>query len=110
MKVLFFLFMGVFAFGQTNAEMKEQANKRFANADKELNVVYKQLMTEVKSNRKHQQKIISAQRIWLQFRDLHCECESQKHEGGSLESLIYTECLTELTLLRIKDLKALKTY
>ena len=102
--------MGVFAFGQTNAEMKEQANKRFAKADKELNVVYKQLMAEVKSNKKHQQKIISAQRLWLKFRDLHCECESQNHEGGSLESLIYTECLTGLTLQRTKDLKALKKY
>jgi len=110
MKILILLLTGVFAFGQTNAEMKEEADKRFTKVDKQLNVVYQQLMSEVKTEVKYHRKIISTQKIWLQFRNLHCECESQKHEGGSMESLIYIECLTQLTLQRIKELKSLKSY
>jgi len=91
------------AFSQTNSEMKEQSSKRLEKFDKELNIVYQKIMKSSSSKRK--ENIKKAQIAWLKFRDLNCECESKEHEGGSLESLIYIECLAVMTEERVKELK-----
>ena len=90
-------------FSQTNAEMKEQSSNRLKKFDKELNIVYQKIMKSSSSKRK--ENIKKAQIAWLKFRDLNCECESKEHEGGSLESLIYIECLAVMTEERVKELK-----
>jgi len=91
------------AFSQNNAVMKEESSNRYIKFDKQLNIVYQKIM----KNRTGIQKenIKKAQIAWLKFRDLHCDCESSEHEGGSMESLIHTECLAILTEERIKQLK-----
>lgn len=90
-------------FSQTNAEMKEQSSNRLNKFDKELNIVYQKIMKNNSGIKK--ENIRKAQIAWLKFRDLHCLCESKEHEGGSLESLIYIECLAIMTEERVKQLK-----
>ncbi|WP_445713582.1 lysozyme inhibitor LprI family protein [Flavobacterium sp.] len=100
---LFLILISSVAFSQTNAEMKEQSSNRLAKFDKELNIVYQKIMKNTSGIKK--ENIRKAQIAWLKYRDLHCECESKEHEGGSLESLIYIECLATMTKERVKELK-----
>lgn len=100
---LFLILISSVAFSQTNYEMKEQSSLRLKKYDKELNIVYQKIMKS--SSGKRKENIKKAQIAWLKFRDLNCECESKEHEGGSLESLIYIECLAVMTEERVKELK-----
>ena len=73
-------------------------------ADTELNIVYNKLIKTL--NNKERQLLIKAEKNWIKFRDSHCEFEGSQYEGGSIYSLIYSNCLTELTCKRIAELKA----
>lgn len=101
--VLLFTFFFTVTYSQTNAEMLEKSSKRFEKIDKELNVVYQKIMKSTAGTQK--ENIKKAQIAWLKFRDLHCDCESKQHEGGTMESLVHTECLAKLTEERVKQLK-----
>ena len=101
--ILFFFYQNSFA--QTQAEMNQTAKKDFELADAELNKVYKEVMKLL--SEKEKQLLIKAQRDWIKFRDSHCEFEANEYEGGSIQPLIYSSCLTERTKDRIKDLKSI---
>lgn len=101
--IIITIFISSLSFSQTNAEMKEQSSNRLTKFDKELNIVYQKIMKNSSGIKK--ENIRKAQIAWLKYRDLHCECESKEHEGGSLESLIYIECLATMTKERVKQLK-----
>jgi uncharacterized protein YecT (DUF1311 family) len=89
---------------QTQAEMNQTAINDLQKADIVLNKVYKQLIKTLDEPEK--QLLIKAQKDWLKFRDSHCEFESAEYEGGSIQPLIHSVCLTECTKNRIDDLKA----
>jgi len=42
---------------------------------------------------------------WEAFRDLDCRFASDQFSGGSMESLIYGDCLTDRNLARIEELR-----
>ena len=90
---------------QTQAEMNQTAKKDFELVDAELNKVYKEVIKLL--SEKENQLLIKAQRDWIKFRDSHCEFEANEYEGGSIQPLIYSSCLTERTKDRIKDLKSI---
>ena len=90
---------------QTQAEMNKTAHDDFKKADAELNKVYNQVMKIL--NGKEKQLLISSQKDWLKFRDSHCKFEIEQYNGGSIQPLIYSTCLTERTNDRIDDLKAI---
>ena len=48
-----------------------------------------------------------AERAWLSYRDLQCRAAGQQYEGGSMRSMIQSQCLTTLTEHRIADLKSI---
>nr|WP_315145857.1 lysozyme inhibitor LprI family protein [uncultured Flavobacterium sp.] len=81
------------------------AHNDFKKADAELNKVYKQVMKIL--NEKEKKLMIKAQKDWLMFRDSHCEFEIEQYDGGSIQQLIHSNCLTERTRDRIEDLKAI---
>jgi uncharacterized protein YecT (DUF1311 family) len=84
--------------------MNQAANTNFKKADAELNKVYKQLMSML--DKKEKQQLIIAQKDWLKFRDSHCKFEAAPYEGGSIQPLIYSTCLEDLTKKRIAEIKA----
>ena len=71
--------------------------------DSNLNKVYKQVMKIL--NEKEKKLMIKAQKDWLKFRDSHCKFEIEQYNGGSIQPLIYSNCLTQLTNARIENLK-----
>jgi uncharacterized protein YecT (DUF1311 family) len=83
--------------------MNETANANYKKADAQLNKVYKQLMTIL--TKKEKPLLIQAEKDWVKFRDSHCKFEASLYEGGSIQPLIYSTCLEELTKKRIVEIK-----
>ena len=85
-------------------EMNECASLEYKEVDKELNDVYKQLMSKLNASEKEKLKI--EQRKWIVFRDDSAR-ESILDISGTMTSGIYSSSLAHHTKNRIKELKAL---
>ncbi len=85
-------------------EMNECAYLEYKEVDKELNDVYKQLMSKLNASEKEKLKI--EQRKWIVFRDGSAR-ESISDISGTMASGIYSSSLAHDTKNRIKELKAL---
>lgn len=70
----------------TTADMLVCAGRRFDEADRTLNQVYRELMEQLDDARRGQLR--SAQRAWLQFRDAQARFAAGSMEGGSLAGVI----------------------
>lgn len=103
---IFFLgFLTLEVHAQTQIEMNEQAYNVFMKADKELNAVYKQVMSVLSEAEKATLK--SAQKKWIKMKEASCEKESREYEGGSMAPMIFHNCLEEKTKKRTKELRAM---
>lgn len=115
---IFFLFLLIVAFAnrshaqsvdcsnaKTQLEMNQCAQKQFAAADKELNTLYKKLMTRLAPGLKT--ALTQSQRKWIAFRDEEAKIYSLLYEGGSMEPLAVYNSKTQSTQARIKQLKDL---
>ena len=91
------------SFAQTQAEMNNSASIQYAAADKELNIVYGQLMRKLDASQKA--ALIEVEKAWLKYRDLHCSFAVHDYQGGSIQPTLYAGCLTEMTNQRIVELK-----
>lgn len=92
------------ASAQSQMQMNEEAYADYEKADKQLNVVYNQflkLATEEEKNR-----LIKSQKDWIKARENHCDLEAAEAGGGSMQPLIYANCMEEETKKRINYLKA----
>ena len=103
--------------------MNDCAAFEYGQADARLNKVYGKAMDymradEDRSERRGNQRqteyektaiagLTGAERAWLAYRDLQCKAAGQQYEGGSIRSMIESECLTTLTEHRIADLKSI---
>ena len=92
------------SFAQTQSEMNATAYANYKKADAQLNKVYKQLMSIL--DKKEKPLLIQAEKDWVKFRDSHCKFVISQYEGGSIQPLIYSTCLEELTKKRIAEIKA----
>lgn len=93
-------------YSQTQMELNEMEYNHFKKQDAELNKAYKQLVAII-TIQKDKELLVKAQRAWVAFRDAHCAFTESAYEGGSMQPLVYNGCMTEATLQRIKELKAL---
>ena len=85
------------------AELDNCFGNAYRAADVQLNRLYKQIRQVLTPD--EQQQLITAQRLWVQFRDATCSAESDLYKGGDAESPAYSACLEEETRLRVADLK-----
>lgn len=98
------------AHAQTQLEMNEQSRKDFDQADRQLNVVYKQLLSKFdakdQDELKTRKKIIAAEKTWIAYRDAQGEMDaSVTAEGGSMYPQILYGTMATLTEERVKRLK-----
>ncbi|MEI2300631.1 lysozyme inhibitor LprI family protein [Ensifer sp. MJa1] len=102
----------------TQMDMNICANKDYEAADAELNKVYKQALAATKAQDKELAQIDAnyvgaedalkkAQRAWIGYRDGQCELSGFEARGGSMEPMLVSGCLTELTRSRTKELRAI---
>jgi uncharacterized protein YecT (DUF1311 family) len=87
------------------ATMNQCAAQQNAAADKELNTLYQQITSRLKSNPDSKKQLVGAQRAWVTFRDAECKFSASGVEGGSVYPLIYSNCTTELTKARVQTFK-----
>ncbi|KQS88571.1 MULTISPECIES: lysozyme inhibitor LprI family protein [unclassified Rhizobium] len=102
----------------TQAEMNMCANQDYEAADKELNAVYRKAMASVKATDTELadidtnlvgavEALKNAQRAWIGYRDGQCELAGFEARGGSMEPMLVSGCLADLTKKRTDELKEL---
>jgi len=79
------------------------ASEAFAEADKRLNEVYKQLLTTLDADTK--KKLKAAQRAWLAYRDANARFVYAVEGDGSAGRMVAANDLEQQTQARIKELK-----
>jgi uncharacterized protein YecT (DUF1311 family) len=88
---------------QTQLEMNQGAAGDAAKADRELNAVYQTLWSRYTPQSRA--LLLKAQRSWLKYRDDHCAFVASGSEGGSIQPMIYSMCIGEMTAARVKELR-----
>lgn len=111
-------FWGSVAQAQSAAECIEPQQQQLMNAcaQKDYEVADAALNSAWKSAKSFADAIgegdalLDAQRAWLSYRDAACEVHASPFEGGSLQPLIRTTCLSELTAERTRMLLEFNAY
>jgi uncharacterized protein YecT (DUF1311 family)/predicted RNA binding protein YcfA (HicA-like mRNA interferase family) len=94
--------------------------KLYVDADAQLNSAYNQIVSVMKAlltdaqrhadaaQIAHHQaaldRLLAAQRAWLNYRDLHCDSVKFQYDGGSISPAIWSQCMAETTQQRIAAL------
>lgn len=97
----------------TQLDMNICAHLDFEKADKELNAVWKEARAaakEIDGNYEADMQgadkaLLAAQRGWIAYRDGHCELAGWEARGGSMEPMLVSGCLADLTRVRTKELR-----
>ena len=113
MKTILLLFAGcllsVSSFGQSQAQMNQQADAAYRKADLELNRTYQQILKEYRTQTAFLQSLKAAQKLWIQFRDAEMKARypaaNSLLEYGSFFPVCYSNGLEELTKARTKQLR-----
>ena len=107
--IVFSLVLSVLSFAQTQTEMNIESDNQYLKVDKELNVVYNQILKKYSSDKVFLKKLKISQNLWVKFRDAEAEAkfpaEEKRYEYGSVFPLCYNSFLEELTKHRISELK-----
>ncbi len=70
--------------------------------DTKLNAVDKRLRGKLDARR--WQRLVAAQRLWIQYRDANCSAERDLYEDGTAASPADLACLEAMTRARTKEL------
>ena len=83
--------------------MKYCSQQSYQAADKQLNQVYQQVISNLKSEAR--QLLTTAQQAWIKFRDHNCDFEVYESRGGTGYEIFRNGCLERVTKQRTKDLR-----
>ena len=94
----------------TTASMRYCAHRAFEKSHRQLEQEIKDIQTFLIKQQKAEQKwlFITSQNHWMQFRNQHCSIYWRQYQGGSLQPLIFTDCLTRLTDKRLQEIAEVK--
>jgi uncharacterized protein YecT (DUF1311 family) len=84
------------------ATMNRCAQAEYAQVDAELNQRYQAVRSNLSADQ--QDRLVTAGRAWIEFRDANCEFVQMQFEGGSIQPMVYLGCLTQLSQDRIDEL------
>ena len=96
------------ASAQTQRDMNEDAATIFKEADKKLNSLYQKILKDYADDPVFIASFKKAQRCWITFRDAQLKMKYPDREPGyygSIQPMLETRYLTELTKDRIKALQ-----
>ena len=71
------------------------AGRDYKSSDKKLNTAYQALSKTITPG--GLQKLKSAQKAWIAYRDAQCDFDTSGHEDGSIYPMIQSLCLDALT-------------
>ncbi|MBC2774076.1 DUF1311 domain-containing protein [Rhizobium sp. AQ_MP] len=101
---------------QTQADMNQCAADDFRQADAAMNAQWAETRAAMLAWDKASppsddngaaKRLLASQRAWLAYRDAACDVEGYSAEGGSMQPLMISSCLAELTKRRTEELKSL---
>lgn len=84
-------------------ELANCLNRAAKKADADLNQVYRRIAGVLEAG--DRQKLQSAERTWLLYRNQTCAAERDLYEGGTGGLAAYPACLEAVTRHRIGDLR-----
>jgi uncharacterized protein YecT (DUF1311 family) len=84
-------------------ERKRCARLAYESSDRELNSVWKQVISQLSGNQK--ERLIDRQLLWIKERDAICDRETQIKEQGSGYRVFLNTCLRRVTIERTEVLK-----
>ena len=96
---------------QTQADMNQCAARDAAEADADLNLIYKEVVAHYQrmdrdsESKEGVKRLRAAQRAWVAFRDAQCAVAGYESLGGSMEPLLVSGCVANLTKTRAADLR-----
>ncbi len=104
----------------TQVELNECFTKLYEATDAQLNLEYNKVVNALKKNLSEAQKqndhdqithnetalakLLTAQRSWLTYRDANCDSVKFQYEGGSIQPMIWSQCMADTTQQRITTL------
>ena len=98
---------------QTQAAMNECAARDANAADADLNLIYKAVVSHYEqadlaaTSSEGVKRLRAAQRAWVAFRDAQCAVAGYEALGGSMESLLVSSCVADLTKRRATELRVM---
>jgi len=109
---LIFCYATAICFGQSQADMNQDASKQYQKADKELNATYQQILKDYSKDPVFIANFKKAQKLWIQFRDAEMKAKYPDRAAGyygSVQPMCWSIYLTELTIERTNKLKVWTT-
>lgn len=107
--VLSVLLVSALSVAQSRPGLDQEDCRKYKQADAALNRLYRQILTDYKTDRAFVQKLRTAQRAWTAFRDAHVESlypERNKLTAyGSANPMCRCIALEELTARRTEELR-----
>ncbi len=100
--------ISVTGYTQTQTDMNRSESKSLEKTDKELNEIYKTILTEYKSDSTFIQNLKASQRLWVKFRDAELKVkypETEPRYYGSVYPMCVSIYLEKLTHERIETLQ-----
>jgi uncharacterized protein YecT (DUF1311 family) len=101
---------------QTQADMNQCAAEDYRTADAAMNAQWAETRaamlawdeaTPPSDNNGAAKRLLASQRAWLAYRDAACDLEGYSAEGGTMQPMMISSCLAELTKRRTEELKSL---
>ena len=94
-------------------DMNICAHRDFEVADAELNAAWKEARDAAKEMDAEQSEdlkgavaaLLAAQRGWIAYRDGECDLAGFEARGGSMEPMLVSSCLADVTRARTNELK-----
>ena len=88
----------------TQTDMNSCAHQAYETVDAALNQTYQALTEELSTP--EQNLLTDAELAWIKYRDKTCELEAAPYEGGTIQPLVYSQCLSRMTENRTAELQA----
>jgi uncharacterized protein YecT (DUF1311 family) len=105
---------------KSQPDLNECYGKLYQSADTQLNATYNNIVGFMKKNllvaqhdnnaplATHNEaslsKLLAAQRAWLAYRDANCDSVKFQYDGGSIQPMIWSQCMADTTQQRITTL------
>ena len=89
--------------GNSGVEQQRCARLAYEKADRELNSVWKEVISELSGNEK--ERLIDRQLVWIENRDITCDKETEGNRRGSGYRVFLNNCLRRVTTERTEFLR-----
>ena len=99
----------------TQSDMNSCAALDYEKADKDLNKAYQQVRKKMgdwdksadDDSKGAVEALVAAQRAWVEFRDANCEASGFQARGVSMEPMLVSSCLADMSTKRAEELREL---